>query len=130
MPTSEANWQLEGEGTVPFRVMPIQVMTGLEDPAGRDLDLALPPGIYRYRARVRGREENRAFLESWLDTMTVDDRTAPPALEEWLIQLTLTDQHDPTPAPAANSAWVSQSSGRSRMQTIRRNGFPRLQCGS
>ena len=36
--------------------------------------------------------------------MTVDDPTAPPALEEWLIQLTLTDQHDPTPAPAANSA--------------------------
>ena len=31
--------------------------------------------------------------------MTADDLTAPPALEEWLIQLALTDQHDPTPAP-------------------------------
>ena len=80
--------------------MPLQAMTGLEDPAGIDLDLSLQPGIYRYSAWVRGRDENRAFLETWLDeTMTVEDLSAPPALEEWLIQLTLTDQHDPTPAP-------------------------------
>lgn len=93
-------WHLDGEGLVPFRTMPLEVMTGLEDPAGIDLDLSLPPGIYRYSAWVRGRDENRAFLETWLDdTMTVDDLTAPPALEEWLIQLTLTDQRDPTPAP-------------------------------
>jgi hypothetical protein len=94
-------WQLDGQGLVPFRALPLQVMTGLEDPLGIDLDLALPPGIYRYRAWVRGRDENRAFLESWLGAKTVDDLTAPPALEEWLIQLTLTDQHDPTPAPRA-----------------------------
>jgi hypothetical protein len=92
-------WQLDGQGLVPFRTMPLQAMTGLENPAGIDLDLSLPPGIYRYSAWVRGRDENRAFLEAWLDTMTVDDLTAPPALEEWLIQLTLRDQHDPTPAP-------------------------------
>lgn len=104
MPTPEANWQLEGEGTVPFRVMPIQVMTGLEDPAGCDLDLDLAPGIYRYRAWVRGREQNRAFLESWLDARTIDDLTAPPAFEQWLLQLTMTDQQDPTPARGAISA--------------------------
>lgn len=92
-------WQLDGQGLVPFRTMPLQAMTGLEDPAGIDLDLSLPPGIYRYSAWVRGRDENRAFLEAWLDTMTADDLTAPPALEEWLIQLALTDQHDPRPAP-------------------------------
>jgi len=76
-------------------------MTGLEDPVGLDLDLALPPGIYRYRAWVRGREENRTLIESWLDAKTVDDLTAPASLEKWLIQLTLTDQHDLTPAPRA-----------------------------
>jgi hypothetical protein len=92
-------WQMDGQGLVPFRTMPLQTMTGLEDPAGIDLDLSLPPGIYRYSAWVRGRDENRACLEAWLDTMTADDLTAPPALEEWLIQLALTDQHDPTPAP-------------------------------
>jgi hypothetical protein len=91
-------WQLDGEGLVPFRALPLQAMTRLEDPLGIDLDLGLPPGIYRYRAWVRGRDENRAFLESWLDAKTVDDLTAPPSLEEWLIQLILTDQHDPTPA--------------------------------
>ena len=104
MPSPEANWQLEGEGTVPFRVMPIQVMTGLEDPAGRDLDLDLSPGIYSYRAWVRGREQNRAFLESWLDAKTIDELTAPPALEHWLLQLTMTDQQDRTPASGAIGA--------------------------
>ena len=101
MPAPEASWQLEGEGTVPFRVMPIQVMTGLEDPAGRDLDLDLSPGIYRYRAWVRGREQNRVFLEGWLDAKTIDDLTAPPALEHWLLQITKTDQQDLPQAPGA-----------------------------
>ena len=91
LPAPDASWQMDGEGVVPFRVMPIQVMTGLEDPVGLDLDLALSPGIYRYRAWVRGREENRILLEGWLDAKTIDDITGPAALEEWLIQLTLTD---------------------------------------
>jgi hypothetical protein len=95
------SWRLDSKGLVPFRAMPLQAMTGLEDPLGIDLDLGLPPGIYGYRAWVRGRDENRAFLESWLDAKTVDDLTAPPSLEEWLIQLTLTDQYDTAPAPQA-----------------------------
>lgn len=101
LPEPDGTWQLDGEGVVPFRVMPLQVMTGLEDPVGLDLDLDLTPGIYRYRAWVRGREENRTLIESWLDAKTVDDLTAPASLEKWLIQLTLTDQHDLTPAPRA-----------------------------
>ena len=34
-----------------------------------------------------------------VDAKTSDDLTAPTSLEEWLIQFTLTDQHDPRPAP-------------------------------
>ncbi len=85
VPDADTTWQLDGEGMVPFRALPLQVMTGLEDPLGRDLDLALPSGIYRYRAcvRGRGREENRTLLNNWLDAKTTDDLTAPTALEEW-----------------------------------------------
>jgi hypothetical protein len=99
LPAPDDTWQLEGEGVVRFRAMPLQAMTGLEDPVGVDLDLDPAPGIYRYRAWVRGREENRTLLENWLDAKTSDDLTAPTSLEEWLIQFTLTDQHDPRPAP-------------------------------
>lgn len=76
-------------------------MTGLEDPSGINLDLAVAPGVCRYRAWVRGRDENRVLLANWLDGMSADDHRAPAAVEEWLIQLELTDQRDPHPAPRA-----------------------------
>jgi hypothetical protein len=51
--------------------------------------------------------ENRTLLENWLDAKTIDDPTAPAALEEWLIQLAITI---PRQRHGLSSPWTSSLS--------------------